>query len=163
MTNYHGSGFSPPGWYHPPYHPDGKPPAHLTDQGPNPFTVNIEEVALRNSYFRAALWTGNYLQLTLMSLNAGEDIGLEMHPDTDQFIHVVRGQGLVVMGDNRENLNFRQRVYDDYVIFIPAGKWHNLINTGRAPLKLYSIYAPPAHPWGTVHRTKKEAEEHHQY
>jgi len=161
MPGFHGSGFSPPGWYHTPYYPNPNPPAHLRDQGPYPFTVNIEEVTLQNSYFRVSLWTGNHLQLTLMSLNAGEDIGLEMHPDTDQFLHIVRGQGLVVMGDSRENLHFRQRVYDNYVVFIPAGKWHNLINTGRTPLKLYSIYAPPAHPRGTVHRTKKEAEQQH--
>ena len=91
-----------------------------------------------------------------MSLNVGEDIGLEMHPDVDQFIRVEEGRGLVEMGDERNNLDFQRNVYDDYIIIIPAGKWHNLTNTGNIPLKLYSIYAPPEHPFGTVHVTKPE-------
>ncbi len=99
-----------------------------------------------------------------MSINPRDDVGLEMHPNLDQFIRIEEGQGLVLMGDNRDNLYFQERVYDDYVIFIPAGKWHNLINTGCIPLKLYSIYAPPAHPpHGTVHKTKEEAEMHNGY
>ena len=98
------------------------------------------------------------MQLTLMSINVGEDIGLEVHPNLDQFIRIEEGQGLVRMGDSRNNLNFQRRVYDDYAFIIPAGKWHNLINTGYKPLKLYSIYAPPQHPRGTVHETKEIAQ-----
>lgn len=161
MHNHPGFGCPHPGWSYSPYNPDWKPPVQLRDYGPNPFTINIEEAALQNENFRTALWTGEYLQLTLMSINVGEDIGLEMHPATDQFIRVEQGQGLVVMGDNRENLNYRQRVFKNSIILIPAGKWHNLINTGSIPLKLYSIYAPPQHPWGTVHRTKQDAAKHH--
>ncbi len=126
----------------------------LRDYGPEPFVVDIEDATKQNSYFRTALWTGKYLQLTLMSINVGEDIGLEMHPDVDQFIRIEEGQGLTVMGDTRDNLNFQRRVSDDHIIIIPAGKWHNIINTGTRPLKLYSIYAPPEHPHGTVQRTK---------
>lgn len=133
----------------------------LKDYGPEPFVVNIEEATKQNNYFRIALWTGCHLQLTLMSIRVGEDIGLEMHPDVDQFIRIEEGQGLVQMGDRRDRLDFQRRVYDDYAIFIPAGKWHNLINTGNTPLKLYSIYAPPEHPHGTIHETKEDAEEHH--
>nr|WP_235436114.1 cupin domain-containing protein [Gottschalkia purinilytica] len=96
-----------------------------------------------------------------MSINVGEDIGLEIHNDLDQFIRIEEGQGIVKMGDRKDKLDFQKRVYDDYAIIIPAGKWHNLINTGRKPLKLYSIYAPPAHPHGTVHKTKEDAEDHH--
>lgn len=95
-----------------------------------------------------------------MSINVGDDIGLEMHPDLDQFIRIEQGQGIVRMGNTMDNLSFQTRVYDDYVIFIPAGTWHNLINTGNLPIKLYSIYAPPEHPHGTIHRTKEEAEMH---
>nr|WP_243133171.1 cupin domain-containing protein [Thermoclostridium caenicola] len=134
------------------------------DYGPEPFVVNIEDAAKMNQNFRTALWTGNHLQLTLMSLDVGEDIGLEMHPDVDQFIRIEQGQGIVVMGDNPNILNFQQWVYADYAIFIPAGKWHNLINTGHVPLKLYSIYAPPQHPPGTIHPTRADAmasEEYH--
>lgn len=145
-----------------PYHNiPAYPPINLKDYGPNPFVVNIEEATKQNNYFRIALWTGRYLQLTLMSINVGEDIGLEMHPDLDQFIRIEQGQGLVKMGDRKDRLDFQANVRDDYAFIIPAGKWHNLINTGNKPLKLYSIYAPPQHPYGTVHKTKADAEEHH--
>jgi len=156
-------GYSYPHWANNPmYNPNySKQTIRLKDYGPDPFVVDIEEATKQNDTFRTALWTGKHLQLTLMSINVGEDIGLEMHHNVDQFIRIEQGQGLVTMGDSKDNLNFRQRVEDDYVIFIPAGKWHNLINTGRVPLKLYSIYAPPEHPHGTVHKTKQEAEEHH--
>jgi mannose-6-phosphate isomerase-like protein (cupin superfamily) len=130
----------------------------LRDYGPEPFVVNIEEAAKQNNNFRLALWTGNHLQITLMSINVGEDIGLEIHPNLDQFIRIEQGQGIVRMGDRRDRLDFERRVYDDYAFVIPAGTWHNLINTGNVPIKLYSIYAPPQHPRGTVHRTKADAE-----
>ncbi|NLP45838.1 MAG: cupin domain-containing protein, partial [Epulopiscium sp.] len=102
-------------------------------------------------------------QLTLMSIHVGDDIGLEIHPDHDQFIRIEEGQGIVKMGNKKDQLNFQRRVYDDYAIFIPAGTWHNLINTGYKPLKLYSIYAPPEHPHGTIHVTKEDAEEYNRY
>jgi len=133
----------------------------LRDYGPNPFVINIERATRQNNYYRIALWTGEYLQLTLMSINPGDEIGLELHTEHDQFIRIESGQGIVMMGDRREQLDFRERVYDGYAIFIPAGKWHNLINTGRTPLKLYSIYAPPEHPYGTVHETREDAEEYY--
>lgn len=129
-----------------------------TDFGPNPFVVDINKATLHNNTFRTALWTGNHLQLTLMSIPVGEDIGLEAHPNVDQFLRIEEGQGLVQMGDSRDHLYFRQPAFEDYAIFIPAGTWHNIINTGNKPLKLYSIYAPPNHPWGTVHQTKAIAE-----
>ncbi|ADL12444.1 Cupin 2 conserved barrel domain protein [Acetohalobium arabaticum DSM 5501] len=133
------------------------------DYGPCPFVINIEEATKRNNYYRIALWTGEYLQLTLMNIKVGNEIGLEMHPDLDQFIRVEQGEGIIKMGDRKNQFDFQAKVYDDYAIFIPAGKWHNMINTGRTPLKLYSIYAPPEHPRGTLHETKEDAEEHHRY
>ncbi|MEK4086059.1 cupin domain-containing protein [Psychrobacillus sp. FSL K6-1415] len=129
----------------------------LKDYGPNPFVININEASKQNNTFRTALWTGNYLQVTLMSLNPGEDIGLEMHPDVDQFIRIEQGQGITQMGMCKENLSITRNVGDDSAIIIPAGIWHNLTNTGNIPLKLYSIYAPPNHPFGTVHPTKADA------
>lgn len=128
------------------------------DYGPYPFVININEATRQNINFRLALWTGTHLQLTLMSLNSGEDIGLEVHPNVDQFIRIEEGEGLTMMGNSPYNLCFQRRVQAEDVIFIPAGTWHNLINTGCYPLKLYSIYAPPNHPHGTVQRTKEEAE-----
>jgi len=130
------------------------PSAAITDFGSNPFVVDINKATLHNNTFRTALWTGNHLQLTLMSIPVGEDIGLEMHPDVDQFLRIEEGQGLVQMGDSRDRLYFRQLAFDDFAIFIPAGTWHNLTNMGNRPIKLYSIYAPPNHPWGTIHQTK---------
>ena len=97
------------------------------------------------------------MQVTLMSLKPGEDIGLEVHPDVDQFLRVEQGQGIVRMGRRRNNLNIVRRIDDDTAIMVPAGTWHNVENTGNRPLKLYSIYAPPEHPRGTVHVTKAEA------
>jgi mannose-6-phosphate isomerase-like protein (cupin superfamily) len=123
-----------------------------------PFIADINKATLHNNNFRTALWSGANLQLTLMSIPVGEDIGLEMHPDVDQFLRIESGQGLTQMGDRKESLCLQQPVYDDCAIFIPAGTWHNLINTGNAPLKLYSIYAPPNHPRGTIHQTKAVAE-----
>lgn len=129
----------------------------LRDYGSNPFVFNINEATKRNNTYRTAIWTGNHLQVTLMSLNPGEDIGLEMHPDVDQFLRIEQGQGITQMGESKDNLNFRRNVYDDSAIVIPAGTWHNLTNTGNIPLKLYSIYAPPNHPFGTIHLTKANA------
>lgn len=131
-----------------------RPSIELKDYGPEPFVINIEEATKQNNNYRVALWTGCYLQLTLMSINVGEDIGLEVHHDLDQFIRIEEGQGVIKMGDRKDHLDFQREVYDDYAIIIPAGTWHNLINTGCKPLKLYSIYAPPQHPYGIVQETK---------
>ena len=133
-------------------------PPYIKDYGAEPFVINIEEATRRNNNFRTALWTGQHLQITLMYIKVGESIGLESHPNLDQFIRIEQGVGLVQMGDNRNNLNFERTVYDNYAIVIPAGKWHNLTNIGNVPIKLYSIYAPPNHPKGTVNRTKEDAE-----
>jgi mannose-6-phosphate isomerase-like protein (cupin superfamily) len=146
--------------YHTPYRETQK------DFGPAPFVVNINEAAKRNNTFRTAIWTGSHLQVTLMSINVGEDIGLENHPNLDQFLRVEQGRGTVRMGKSRNNLNFVREVVDDSAIMIPAGTWHNVTNTGNTPLKLYSIYAPPQHPKGTVHQTKADAmsaEEHRHF
>ena len=128
----------------------------LRDYGPEPFVINIDKATKQNDTFRSALWTGNHLQLTLMSIPVGGEVGVEMHPDTDQFLRIEQGQGLAMMGNSKANLNFQRSVSKDYAIFVPAGTWHNLINKGGIPLKLYSIYAPPHHPRGTVHVTKAD-------
>jgi len=155
--------FPVPGWFNTPIYTPNCPtqPILLKDYGPCPFVVNIEQATIQNTNFRTALWTGKHLQLTLMSIGVGEDIGLEIHDDVDQFIRIEDGQGLVQMGDQRDKLEFQARVGADDVILVPAGKWHNIINTGCTPLKIYSIYAPPEHPHGTVHVTKADAEESH--
>lgn len=136
--------------------PNKRSQIQLKDYGKRPFVINIEEATKQNNTFRTAIWTGNHLQVTLMSIGVGENIGLERHPTTDQFLRIEDGQGVVQMGDTQDDLYFERRVRDDDAIMVPAGKWHNLINTGNKPLKLYSIYAPPEHPFGTVHPTKAD-------
>jgi mannose-6-phosphate isomerase-like protein (cupin superfamily) len=135
------------------------------DHGPEPFVFDIEAYTLQNDLYRRAIWTGTRMQMTLMSLAPGEEIGLEKHPEIDQFLRIESGKGIVVMGDEKENLTFRKEVEDDFAVFIPAGKYHNVINTGDEPLKIYSIYTPPEHPFGTIHNNFEEAleAEHHQH
>ncbi len=127
------------------------------DFGGNPYVTNIHRAAMQNNTFRTAIWTGKHLQVTLMSINVGEDIGLELHRDVDQFLRIEEGEGFVQMGEDRNHLNFERYVGKGDAVMVPAGLWHNITNVGPFPLKLYSIYAPPEHPFGTVHRTKKEA------
>ncbi|MED1790117.1 cupin domain-containing protein [Brevibacillus laterosporus] len=129
----------------------------LKDYGRRPFVVNIDKATKQNNTYRTAIWTGKHFQVTLMSINVGDDIGLEVHPTTDQFIRIEEGQGLVQMGDSKDKLDFQEMAYDGYAIMIPAGTWHNVTNTGNKPLKIYVIYAPPEHPYGTVHETKANA------
>lgn len=135
----------------------------IKDYGKEPIAFNITEITKRNGNFRTAFWTGDHFQLTLMCIEVGGEIGLEMHPDVDQFLRIEQGEGLVKMGNHRNRLDYQEHVHDDYAIIIPAGTWHNLINTGKVPIKLYSIYAPPQHPWGTIHETKAEAEADERY
>ncbi len=128
-----------------------------TDYGPEPFITNIVRAVKNNNTFRTALWTGNHLQLTMMCIPVGESIGLESHPNIDQFLCIVEGSGLAKMGSSKDRLNYQKGVCENSAVFVPAGTWHNLINTGSRPLKLYSIYAPVQHPRGTVHKTKADA------
>jgi len=132
--------------------------ANHSDYGPEPFVADIDKIAMQNGNFRAALWTGTHLQLTLMSIPVGGEIGLETHPHVDQFLRIESGVGLVRMGNSQDKLNYQMNVCPGYAVFVPAGVWHNLINTGNRPIKLFSIYAPPEHPHGTVHETKEMAE-----
>jgi mannose-6-phosphate isomerase-like protein (cupin superfamily) len=113
---------------------------------------DIERATLDNGTFRTVLFTGDQLQLTVMSLAPGEDIGGEVHDGHDQFLRVERGQARVELGDETHE------VEDDWAVTVPAGVWHTVVNTGDGELKLYSLYSPPEHPDGTVHRTKEEAE-----
>ena len=156
MYNYGGpSGY----WAYParPSTASGQIVMELKDYGPYPFTINISEATKQNNTFRTALWSGENLQVTLMSLGDGVDIGVEMHPDVDQFLRIEQGQGIVQMGKNKELLDSTTAISDDSAIFIPKGTWHNVTNTGYMPLRLYSIYSPPNHPFGTVHPTKADA------
>ena len=129
----------------------------MKDFGPNPYVVNIEELTLNNTTFRTAAWTGSNLQMTLMAIEPGDDIGLEVHADHDQFLRIEQGEARVEMGPSADEL-VASVAEEDFAIFVPAGVWHNVINTGNETLKLYSIYAPAEHAHGTVHETKAIAD-----
>ena len=140
------------------HHQTTPTPSTSMDHGSQPFVIDINKATIHNDTYRTAIWTGQHLQLTVMSIPVGEDIGLEMHPNVDQFLRIEDGQGLVRMGNSRDHLYIHQPVFHDSAIFIPAGTWHNVANTGRTPLKLYSIYAPPNHRHGVRQQTKQIAE-----
>jgi mannose-6-phosphate isomerase-like protein (cupin superfamily) len=139
------------------------PDEALTDEGPQPYVVDIEKATLDNENFRTTLWTGQHLQMTVMKIETGSEIGLEVHTDGDQFLRVEAGRARVQMGPSPDDLSFDREVGDDWVILVPAGQWHNVINVGDEPLKVYALYAPPEHERGTVHPTKADADadEHH--
>ena len=119
---------------------------------------NIEQETLSNETFRTVVFTGEHTQLTVMSIPAGEDIGKEVHPDHDQFLRIEQGSARVEMGPSENEVDFTQDVGADWAIVVPAGVWHNVVNTGEGELKVYSIYSPAQHPPGTVHPTKADAE-----
>jgi len=128
------------------------------DQGKNPWVVDIESITIENSKFRVVRWTGKYLQMTLMSIKQGGEIGLERHNDVDQFLRIEKGKARVFMGQSKDDMSYKKEVGIHWSIFIPAGYWHNITNIGKEDLKLYSIYSPVQHPAGTVHETFKDAE-----
>lgn len=119
---------------------------------------NIENETVGNTTFRTAVYTGRHMQLTVMRLQPGEEIGREAHPDLDQFIRIEQGQARVEFGTGSDAVDESHDVSDDWAVVIPAGIWHNVVNAGDDDVKLYSLYAPPEHPEGTVHRTKAEAD-----
>ncbi|HRQ01033.1 MAG TPA: cupin domain-containing protein, partial [Terrimesophilobacter sp.] len=117
----------------------------VTDNGPEPNAFDIEAATKANDSYRTVAWTGKYLQVTLMSIPVGESIGLEAHPETDQFLRVEAGTGRMTMGPAKDRLDHQQDVSDGWTIQVPAGTWHDVENTGDEPLKLYTIYAPVHH------------------
>jgi mannose-6-phosphate isomerase-like protein (cupin superfamily) len=121
------------------------------------FVGDIEELTTGNRQFRSVVYTGRYLQLVLMTLQPGEEIGEEVHEDRDQFFRVERGRGHVSI-DGR-----RHAVEDDDAIIVPAGARHNVVNSGEEPLQLYTLYGPPEHRDGVVHATKRDADAAHEH
>jgi mannose-6-phosphate isomerase-like protein (cupin superfamily) len=119
---------------------------------------DIEQATLDNSTFRTVVFTGDHTQLTVMRLAPGEDIGRESHPDRDQFLRIEQGKARVELGETEDAIDETHEVEDDWAVIVPAGVWHNVVNTGTDELKLYSLYSPPEHPPNTVHQTKADAE-----
>ena len=119
------------------------------------FCDDVEDLTEANEDFRRVLYTGKHLQLVLMTLQPGEEIGEEVHPDRDQFFRIEEGEGVIDI-DGKEN-----RVEDDIAVIVPAGARHNVRNTGSEPLRFYTIYGPPEHKDGIVQATKADAEARH--
>lgn len=117
------------------------------------FVINIEDKTLENNYFREVLYTTDRSQLVVMAIKPGEEIGMETHPDHDQFIRIESGKGKAVMNGEESEIS------DGSAVVIPAGTQHNIINISEVVMKLYTIYTPPEHKPGTIHKTKEEAKE----
>ncbi len=120
------------------------------------FVTDIEQQTADNEYFRHVLYTSTHSQLVVMAIQPGEDIGMEVHPEHDQFIRIESGEGKSILNGEESILT------DGTAVVIPAGTEHNIINTGSTVMKLYTIYTPPEHKDGTIHKTKADAmAEHH--
>ena len=125
----------------------------IKDIGPQPQSFDIERATKDNSNYRSVAWSGRFLQVTLMSIPAGGDIGLEAHPQTDQFLRLDAGSGLVQMGTAKDKLTFEKEVSNGWCVLVPAGPWHNITNTGTTPMHVYTIYAPAHHEPDKVQAT----------
>lgn len=132
--------------------------SRIKDIGPDPQSFDIESATKENASYRSVAWSGRYLQVTLMSIPVGEDIGLEAHPETDQFLRLDAGEGRVQMGPAKDKLTFEKDVSDGWCVLVPAGTWHNITNTGSEPMQLYAVYAPAHHKPDKVHATAADAE-----
>ena len=128
------------------------------DLGAKPQLINIHNEACQNTNFRTTIWTGENLQVTVMCIPVGGEVGLEFHEDVDQFIQVESGFAQVYMGNSKQCVTCFGRADQNSAIIVPKKTWHNIINVGRTPLKLYSVYAPPEHPFGTIHKTKLDSD-----
>ena len=130
----------------------------IKDIGPKPQSFDIETATKENLDYRSVAWSGRYLQVTLMSIPVGGDIGLEAHPQTDQFLRLDAGQGRVQMGPTKDDMPFQQDVSKGWCVLVPAGTWHNITNIGATPMQVYAIYAPAHHKPGKVQATSAVAE-----
>jgi len=130
----------------------------VKDIGPQPQSFDIESATKANTNYRSVAWSGRYLQVTLMSIPVGGDIGLEAHPETDQFLRLDAGIGRVQMGATKDKLTYAKDVSDGWCVLVPAGTWHNITNIGAEPMQVYAIYAPAHHSPGKVHATAAAAE-----
>jgi mannose-6-phosphate isomerase-like protein (cupin superfamily) len=129
----------------------------IEDIGPKPQSFNIESSTKDNRDYRSVAWSGRYLQVTLMSIPVGGDIGLEAHPQTDQFLRLDAGCGRVQMGPTKDSLTFEKEVSDGWCVLVPAGTWHNITNIGTTPMQVYTIYAPAHHKPDKAHATAAAA------
>ena len=128
---------------------------HVADK---PLLINVYDTTYSNDFYRKEIWTGDNAQVTVMSIPQGGEIGLEQHENFDQILKIEYGVGSVYFGESKQSVKFIGNANSEYAVFIPAGTWHNVINERNVPLKLFSVYAPPHHPKGTVHKTKFDSD-----
>ena len=128
------------------------------DIGKGSWIEDVDAKTAENTTFRTVVHTGRHTQLTVMCIRPGEDIGREVHRGHDQFLRIVEGHARVELGPNEGEVEQTQQIEPGWAVIVPAGVWHNVVNTGKDDLKLYSLYSPPVHLDGTVHHTKAEAE-----
>lgn len=119
---------------------------------------DITKLTVDNTNFRTVVYTGGHTQLTLMRIGPGEEIGWERHGHLDQFLRLEQGRARVEFGRTKDAVDETHEVEDDWAFIVPAGVWHNVVNIGTDDVKLYSLYSPPQHPDGTIHRTKADAD-----
>ena len=115
------------------------------------FNIDIRKATMKNNYFRKVLATGKNSQIVVMCLRPKEDIGMEVHNDVDQILVFLEGSGQAVLGGKKS------AVKKNSIVHVPMKTWHNFINTGKRKMKLYTVYSPPEHKPGTIHKTKKDA------
>jgi mannose-6-phosphate isomerase-like protein (cupin superfamily) len=130
----------------------------IKDIGPQPQSFDIDRATKDNTNYRSVAWSGRYLQVTLMSIPIGGEIGLEAHPETDQFLRLDAGSGRVQMGTAKDNLTFEKEVSDGWCVLVPAGTWHNITNIGATSMQVYAIYAPAHHAPGKMQATAAVAD-----
>jgi len=133
----------------------------IKDMGGMPFVMKIEDAVEQNTNYRKTIWTGESLQVTMMSIEPGEEMGVEVHPEHDQFYRIEKGEGLFQAGPARDKLNYAVPIKSDWAAMVPKGTWHNITNTGMRAIKLYTVYGPAHHPVGTIHATRADDQGHH--
>lgn len=129
-----------------------------TDQ--QPFVIDFKELVMENDSYRKVIWTGNHIQALIMSIPENEEAGTEVHHNIDQYTRIEDGQGVCRMGPSPDEFTYERAITTNDTIFIPGNMWHNIINTGGRPLKLYTIYSIPEYAEGTIHHTREDATGH---
>jgi mannose-6-phosphate isomerase-like protein (cupin superfamily) len=119
---------------------------------------DIERLTLENSNFRTVVYTSGHTQLTVMSIPPGGEVGWESHGHLDQFLRIEKGQARLDLGHEEDSVDESHELGEDWAVIVPAGIWHNVVNLGDTEIRLYSLYSPPEHPAGTIHKTKADAD-----
>lgn len=130
---------------------------YIKDYGPEQIIIPIDKLSRINTNYRASIWTGEHMQATLMRINPNDDVGVEIHENLEQLLFITSGVAEVYYGKTEKQLSFEGYAEVGDMITVPAGTWHNIKNASQSPLKMYSVYAPVKHAYGTIQKTKSDA------